>query len=188
VSSTQIRPLRSAEIGAFARLGNYAFDGRSVEQRLSDFTIVSQLMLYEIGTWIDGVRDPTGGLANVATIPERARRGYASRLLRATLAWMRDELGQRLSTLFPTVHALYAGLGWALAERGAHYIRPAPALRPAPGLRAIRANGLSAVRRPPRTSIYSSRCTGPLPRRAPGRWTAVAGTGMSTTFGRSEWA
>jgi predicted acetyltransferase len=143
-----IRPLRSEETGAFARLGNYAFDGRSVEQRIEDFSrrvrpernclvgeedgfIVSQLMIYELAYWIEGARYPTGGLANVATVPERARRGYASRLLRASLAWMRDELGHCLSTLFPTVQPLYAGLGWALAESGAHFVAPAGSFRPA---------------------------------------------------------
>ncbi len=105
--SLQIRPLRPEETEAFARLGNYAFDGRTVEQRMSDFSrrvraernclvvdedgsIVSQLMIYELGTWIDGISYPTGGLANVATVPERARRGYATSLLRACLGWMRD--------------------------------------------------------------------------------------------------
>jgi predicted acetyltransferase len=143
--------LKSEETGAFARLGNYAFDGRSVEQRMGDFTrrvrpernclvvedagtIVSQLMIYELAYWIEGIRYPTGGLANVATVPERARRGYASRLLRASLAWMRDELGQCLSTLFPTVQPLYAGLGWALAESGAHFVAPAASFRPAPSV------------------------------------------------------
>ncbi len=153
MSALTIRPLRVDEIETFVRLSHYAFDGRPIEQRLADFgrrveaernvlvatvddEIVSQVMIYEFGIWIDGVRYPTGGLANVATPPERARQGYASRLLRAVLAWMREELGQCLSTLYPTLQPLYAGLGWALAEQAARYNGPPEAFRPAPNLPA----------------------------------------------------
>jgi predicted acetyltransferase len=151
VSSIQIRPLRHDEIESFARLGHYAFDGRSIDLRLTDFTrrvraernclvvvedgtIVSQLMIYEIGTWIEGISYPTGGLANIATAPERTRKGHASRLLRAAFAWMRDELGQSVCTLFPTLQPLYAGLGCALADTGTQFVAPAASFRPAASL------------------------------------------------------
>src|SRR5579859_3629441 len=100
-------------------MSHYAFGGRSPEQRRADFAgrvttrdvliafengeIVSQVMIYEFSYWLAGVRYPTGGLANVVTAPEVSRRGYASHMLRATLKYMRDELGQCLCTLYPTV-------------------------------------------------------------------------------------
>src|SRR5713101_8194103 len=118
-------------------MSHYAFHGRSLEQRRADFAgrvtperdilvafedgeIVAQVMIYEFAIWIDGARYPTGGLANVVTPPEKARRGYATQMLRATLRWMRDELGQCLSTLYPTVYPIYRGLGWALADDTYH--------------------------------------------------------------------
>lgn len=129
----EVRPLRSDEVPQFVELSHYAFSGRSPAERTVDFgrkvtpernclvatqndRIVSQVMIYDFQIWIDGVLYPTGGLANVATIPEKTRRGYASVLLRSTLSWMRDELGQCLSMLYPSMYPLYASLGWALAD------------------------------------------------------------------------
>lgn len=147
MSDLEIRPLRSDEIDRFTSLSYYAFSGRAPDERASDFgrralpernvlvavedgEIVSQVMIYEFGIWIDGVRFPTGGLAGVSTVPERARRGYASRLLKAALAWMRDELGLSVATLYASVFPLYNGLGWALAEDGLRYSGPPVAFRP----------------------------------------------------------
>jgi predicted acetyltransferase len=146
-----IRSLRPHEIERFVRTSHYAFHGRSPAQRRLDFAgrvtpdrnilvafegdeIVAQVMIYEFGVWLDGVSYPTGGLANVVTAPEVTRRGYASQMLRATLRWMRDELGQCLSTLYPTVFPLYRGLGWALADDTQRISGPPAAFRPAAGL------------------------------------------------------
>lgn len=143
----EIRPLRPDEIDRFVTLSYYAFSGRTPDERSEDFVrrvnadrnvlvavedgeIVSQVMIYEFGVWVDGVRYPCGGLANVATVPEKARRGYANRLLRASLAWMRSELGVTISTLYPTVFPLYNGLGWALAEDAYLFAGPPEAFRP----------------------------------------------------------
>ncbi len=143
----EIRPLRPDEIELFVQSCYYAFKGRSVEQRRLDFAgrvapernvlvafengeLVAHVMIYEFATWIGGARYPTGGLANVVTAPERARRGYASQVLRETLRWMRDELGQCLSTLYPTVYPLYRGLGWSLADDTRHLAGPPAAFRP----------------------------------------------------------
>lgn len=147
MSELEIRPLRPEEIGRFVTLSYYAFAGRTPDERSGDFVrrvsadrnvlvavengeIVSQVMIYEFGVWINGVRYPSSGLANVATVPERARRGYATHLLRASLAWMRNELGVTLSTLYPTVYPLYHDLGWALAEDAYRYVGPPTAFRP----------------------------------------------------------
>ncbi|MGH2460333.1 MAG: GNAT family N-acetyltransferase [Chloroflexota bacterium] len=147
----EIRPLRPEEIERFVQFSHYTFAGRSPEQRRVDFAgrvrperdilvafeageIVSQVMIYEFQVWIDGVRYPTGGLANVATAPEQARRGYARQVLRASFRWMRDELGQCLSTLYPTVFPLYRGLGWTLADDSRQISGPPVAFRPNPSL------------------------------------------------------
>jgi predicted acetyltransferase len=148
VTDLEIRPLRPDEIERFVRLSHYSFAGRPLEQRRADFAgrvtprdvlvafegdeIVSQVMIYEFTYWLGGVRYPTGGLANVVTAPEVGRRGYASQMLRATLKYMRDELGQCLCTLYPTVFPLYRGLGWALADDTQHISGPPAAFRPNP--------------------------------------------------------
>ncbi len=143
----EIRPLQADEIDRFVNLSYYAFSGRTPDERSTDFIrritpernvlvaledgeIVSQVMIYEFGVWIDGVRYPTGGLANVATVPEKARRGYAHRLLREALAWMRNELGLSVSTLYPTVYPLYHGLGWAPGGDAVRYSGPPAAFHP----------------------------------------------------------
>jgi predicted acetyltransferase len=149
VSDVEIRPLRPDEVEQFASQGTYSFAGRSLQPGDADFLnriqlerhilvavedgqIVSQALIYPFAIWIDGARYETGGLANVSTVPEKSRRGYAARLVRATLAWMKDELGFTLSTLFPTMYPLYAGLGWAHAEDAAHFQGPPAAFRPSP--------------------------------------------------------
>ncbi len=147
MAELEIRALRPSEIEAFVQTSYYAFHGRSLEQRRQDFAgrvtpernilvafedgdIVGQVMIYEFWIWIAGVRYPTGGLANVVTPPEKARRGHARQMLRATLGWMRDELGQSLSTLYPTVYPLYRGLGWAHADDTRQITGPPTAFRP----------------------------------------------------------
>jgi predicted acetyltransferase len=149
----EIRPLRPDEIERFVGLSYYAFAGRAPREREADFgrrvlpernvlvavedgQIISQVLIYEFGIWIDGVRYPTGGLANVATVPERTRQGHANRLLRASLAWMRDQLGLTLSTLDPTMPPLYKQLGWAYADDSYRLIGPPEAFRPSPLLPA----------------------------------------------------
>ncbi len=151
MSQLEIRPLRPDETTRFVELSYYSFAGRSPDERAADFgrrvsaernvlvavdgdEIVSQVLMYELGVWIDGVRFPSAGLANVATVPERARHGHASQLLKAALAWMRDTLGVATATLYATVHPLYDGLGWALAEDALRYTGPPAAFRPSPYL------------------------------------------------------
>ncbi|HUX86664.1 MAG TPA: GNAT family N-acetyltransferase [Chloroflexota bacterium] len=157
----EIRPLRTDEIDRFVELGHYAFNGRPPEHRTLDFErridpqrhvlviadgpeIISQVAIYPFNLWFDGVRFPAGGLANVATVPERARRGYASQLLRAAIEWMREELQFCVSTLYPTVYPLYNQLGWELAEAAQRLVGAPPAFRPStllpadPGGRVVR--------------------------------------------------
>lgn len=151
MNRVEIRPLRWNEIDRAAEIGAYAWPHRTAIDRLADFgrrvdserevlvavedgQIVSQAHIHSFGTWIEGKRFSTGGFTNVVTVPERARRGYASQLLRASLAWMREELGHTLSTLYPTVFPLYNQLGWALAEDALHLSGAPSAFRPSPRL------------------------------------------------------
>ncbi|MGH2459071.1 MAG: GNAT family N-acetyltransferase, partial [Chloroflexota bacterium] len=151
MDSVEIRPLRWGEIEAAAALGAYAWPHRTPAERVADFgrrvdperealvaveagQIVSQAHIHAFGTWIEGERFSTGGFTNVVTVPERARRGNASQLLRASLAWMREELGHTLSTLYPTVFPLYNQLGWAPGEDALHLSGAPAAFRPSPRL------------------------------------------------------
>ena len=143
----EIRTLRPDEIDRFVELGHYAFNGRPPENRSLDFErrldpqrhvlvltdgsdIISQVAIYPFDLWFAGSRLPAGGLANVATVPEMARRGYASTLLSAAIKWMREELGLCVSTLYPTVYPLYNQLGWELAEEAQRLVSVPAAFRP----------------------------------------------------------
>lgn len=133
MAELEIRPIRPEEVDAQFQINNYAFGGRLPQESdqevlewlkpgrnllggFEDGQLVSTVDILEFSTWIEGARFPTGGLAGVATVPERTGRGYARQTLRQTIAWMRDELGMCLSTLYPTVPPLYNSLGWTIAD------------------------------------------------------------------------
>jgi predicted acetyltransferase len=149
VSAIEIRPLRPTEIDAFIALSGYAFAGqvpddpgshwdrdldpeRHVLVLTEDDEIRSQVLIHPFHAWIEGVRYSMGGLANVATAPEHARRGLAARVVTASLAWMREELGCTGSLLYPTMLPLYAGLGWAHVHDAVHLEGPPGAFAPSP--------------------------------------------------------
>lgn len=147
MSDLQIRPLRPEEVEREAQVTHYAFGGRLPDERareaeewlqpgrnllgaFEDGELISTATILEFATWIDGARFPTGGLAGVATVPEMTGKGYARQLLRKTIAWMRDELGLCLSTLYPTVPPLYNSLGWTIADSSVRWSGPPEAFRP----------------------------------------------------------
>jgi predicted acetyltransferase len=151
VSAITIRPLRPPEVGAFVALDGYAFAGqvpdepwpswawdqdldpeRHVLVLTEDDEIRSQVLIHPLHAWIEGVRYAMGGLAGVATAPEHARRGFAARVVTASLAWMREELGCTDSLLYPTMLPLYAGLGWAHVQDAVHLEGPPVAFAPSP--------------------------------------------------------
>src|ERR1043166_1319981 len=79
--------------------------------------IVSCLTLVETSCWIgDGVVS-LAGIAGVATLPSERRKGYASRLLTATVSILRER-GYALTALFPSVYDFYQKLGWELIGQG----------------------------------------------------------------------
>ncbi|MBI5288000.1 MAG: GNAT family N-acetyltransferase [Chloroflexi bacterium] len=67
-----------------------------------------------------GARIPMGGIATVASLPERRRGGAVGALLRAALAEMRDA-GQPLSGLYTPHFSLYRRFGWEIAGRMMSY-------------------------------------------------------------------
>jgi predicted acetyltransferase len=149
LSPINIRPLRPDEIEAFVALGGYAFAGQIPDEPSSfwdrdldpelhvlvlteDDEICSQVLIHPFHAWIEGVRYSMGGLANVATAPEHARRGFAARIVTASLAWMHEDLGCTGSLLYPTLLPLYAGLGWAHVHDAVHLEGPPDAFTPSP--------------------------------------------------------
>ncbi|HEX5415418.1 MAG TPA: GNAT family N-acetyltransferase [Chloroflexota bacterium] len=146
-----IRPIQADEAERAFEIQDYAFGGRLPEPGdfealewlkpgrdllggFEDGELVSKVEILEFAIWIAGARFPTGGLAGVVTVPERTGRGYAQKTLRQTIAWMRDELGLCLSTLYPTVPPLYNGLGWTVAETSLRWSGSPEAFRPSPRL------------------------------------------------------
>ena len=65
---------------------------------------------------INGGAIPLGGIASVASLPERRRTGATGGLLKHSLAAMRDA-GQPLSGLYTPHYSLYRRYGWELASR-----------------------------------------------------------------------
>jgi predicted acetyltransferase len=120
---------------------------RNILVGVADGAVVSQALIHEFEIWIEGTLLPMGGLANVATVPEHTRRGFARRVVQSTLGWMRTELGCPVSMLYPTLPPLYLGLGWAYAHASVHLEGPPAAFQPAPLLPSD--PGGRIVRRPP---------------------------------------
>ncbi len=58
-----------------------------------------------------------GGIAGVATRPDRQRRGYAGALLAASVRDLPSELGYPVLALLPSHAPFYQRLGWATASR-----------------------------------------------------------------------
>ena len=63
---------------------------------------------------------PMGGVAAVAAHPAYRRRGFAGKLMRATLDCMRER-GMRLSMLHPFAHSFYRAFGYELATEAIKY-------------------------------------------------------------------
>jgi predicted acetyltransferase len=75
-----------------------------------------------------GAAVPMGGVASVAVDPYARGRGVATALLDMALAGMRDA-GQSVSALYPSVPALYRGLGWEQTGAYERMILPVDRLR-----------------------------------------------------------
>lgn len=128
----EIRPLRSGdEMAQYAALRAYAFNDDRSEEALARFpamyrrewcmgvfedgTLVAALTIIPFEQYINGGRVPLGGVATVASAPERRRSGNAGALLRAALETMRER-GQALSALYTPHYSLYRRYGWEIAS------------------------------------------------------------------------
>ena len=78
--------------------------------------IVSCLQVFDRRVRLGGGSVRVGCVANVATHPAHRRRGYATRVLRDALAFMRNE-GHDASMLFTDVPQVYARLGWRIVRQ-----------------------------------------------------------------------
>jgi predicted acetyltransferase len=89
-----------------------------------DQRIVSCLTLIEASLSIRGASVPMGGVRHVATHPEEQNRGYATALMRDTLAEMRRQ-GLVTSILFPFSFRYYRKFGYELGGNHCHvWCRP----------------------------------------------------------------
>lgn len=107
--------------------------------------------------WFGGRAVPMGGVASVAVAASHQRRGLARATVAGTLPLMRER-GYAISALFPTIAALYRGLGWEHAGDYTWLDVPAALLRalgPVEGvtLRRGTADDLPAV-----FGVYQAHC------------------------------
>jgi predicted acetyltransferase len=117
----EIRPLANdAEVDRFVNMVGQAFRGSPEQARrrrglvqsdelrglFVDGELRAALRLIDMPLWFGAAPVGTGGLSAVATPPEYRRQGYIGRLLRATLAEIRDR-GWPLSALYPFSFPFY---------------------------------------------------------------------------------
>lgn len=96
-----------------------AFDGRD---------LVAGLTIIPFEQHLHGQTVSFGGIATVASLPERRREGAVGALLRGALAEMRDA-GQALSGLYTPHYSLYRRFGWEISHRMLAYSFPPKALQ-----------------------------------------------------------
>jgi predicted acetyltransferase len=105
------------------------FDSAKKRVLVEDGQIISCLTIIDATLWLGQAPVRVGGVAGVATRPDHRRRGYAARLLAATLPVLAEQ-GYGFSALFPYSYDYYRRLGWERA--GTHYrLTFAPAVLPA---------------------------------------------------------
>ena len=133
------------EYRAYALAAQYAFnDDRSEEatqRRLGWYDrdwclgafdgpqLIAGLIAIPFDMRINGGQTPLGGIASVASVPERRRTGAIGGLLRHALAEMRDA-GQPLSGLYTPHYSLYRRFGWEQASRIMSYGFPPKTAKP----------------------------------------------------------
>ncbi len=135
----ELRRYREEDRGALARLGVLAFGmGASYWEEYYDPERNSRLdpsLVYVIEddgepqatvtvlpmeAFVDGEPVEMGGIAAVNAHPAYRRRGYAGKLMRASIGGMRER-GMPLSMLHPFAHAFYRAHGWELATEAVKY-------------------------------------------------------------------
>jgi predicted acetyltransferase len=135
----EVRKYREGDRAALARLGALAFGaGASYWEgyydpekspRLDldlvyvveeDGEVRATATVLPMEVFVDGRARPMGGIAAVAAHPAYRRRGYANRLMRATLDGMRER-SMHVSMLHPFAHSFYRAFGWELATEAIKY-------------------------------------------------------------------
>ncbi|WP_017814629.1 GNAT family N-acetyltransferase [Paenibacillus shenyangensis] len=125
----EIRQLTAKEFELRMELSMYAFQYRKSAEELEeikprfkpdtvwgvfeDGELSAQLTLLPMETYIQGQRYAMGGIASVATWPEKRRQGFVDQLLRHALQLM-NESGQSVSFLHPFYFPFYRKYGWEL--------------------------------------------------------------------------
>ncbi|MCI3920380.1 GNAT family N-acetyltransferase [Paenibacillus sp. TRM 82003] len=124
---TDIRKLEEREYEAALALSEFAFQfelsADDKAERLeamkrhdqfgafADGELAAKYTLIDLETWIHGKRFAMGGIAGVATWPERRRQGLVAKLLGHSLQTMRSR-GQSVSFLHPFDFGFYRKFGW----------------------------------------------------------------------------
>ncbi|PFG41737.1 putative acetyltransferase [Isoptericola jiangsuensis] len=132
-----------------------------------DGEVVATLAVRSFTSWFHGARVPTAGFAGVTVAAEHRGSGLLRPLMEAALAEARD-LGEQVSTLYPSSAGIYRGLGYEVVGAFEDVTIPMAALAavaPAAGVRTRRATAadVPAIRRVYET--WASAQNGPLTRR-----------------------
>jgi len=93
----------------------------------SEGRLVGKAVDREQGHWFGGRVVPTAGVAGVAVVPDKRRKGLARLILSRLLHEARDR-GAAISTLFPTTPFPYRRLGWEEVGSLTYHALPASAL------------------------------------------------------------
>lgn len=139
-----VRRLTRADVPQHAALHAFAFQGDERELRrrwtasppfgLGAFSpdggrLLAALQIWPFLSFFQGRPMPVGGVAAVASWPEVRRQGLVARLLRESLALMREE-GQVASLLYPFSYPFYRRYGWELGFARTQYEIPLAELDP----------------------------------------------------------
>lgn len=99
--------------------------------------MVSCLTIMDSLCWIGGAQVRLAGIAGVVTLPDERNKGYAGKLLQATLSLLRER-GYPLSALFPFSFPYYRKFGWERAGDAARFLITPDRLLPYPEYRYVR--------------------------------------------------
>lgn len=127
----EIRKITAAEVETVLKMRRYAFSDTSQEPLAADEitsalpeeilavfdegVLVASLHCFTAPQSIRGILKPMGGVAAVATDPEKRNRGYARAMMKAALAEMAAR-GDAVSMLMPFRETFYAHYGYVMAN------------------------------------------------------------------------
>jgi predicted acetyltransferase len=132
-----VRRLRNeAEFEQYIGMAAYAFNAPRDEDHVRRYSaliefdwclgvfdgddLVAGMTIFPFHQHFLGATIPLGGVATVASLPERRRGGHVGLLLRSALQEMKDA-GQPLSGLYTPHFSLYRRFGWEIAHRMISY-------------------------------------------------------------------